>query len=58
MNAKLNRIVMRQYAKLYRDVLKFARRYAETNPPVYEKWCVRAGVHLAAAINARDEAAP
>ena len=51
---KLSRAIVRAYAKLYRDALKFGRRYREYNPAVYEKWCVKAGMHLAEAVRERD----
>ena len=44
---------MRAYAKMYRDALAFARRYQAYNPPVFERWCVNAGLHLAEAIRER-----
>jgi hypothetical protein len=55
-HATQNRIArsnMRAYAKMYRDALLFARRYREYNPTVFERWCVRAGMHLAEAIRER-----
>jgi hypothetical protein len=45
---------MRAYAKLYRDALVFARRYQDYNVRVFEKWCVRAGLHLAEALRERE----
>lgn len=51
---KIARINMRAYAKMYRDALAFARRYQEYNRPVFERWCVKAGLHLAEAIRERN----
>ncbi len=51
---KIARINMRAYAKLYRDALAFARRYQDYNRPVFEQWCVKAGVHLGEAIRERN----
>jgi len=45
---------MRLYARLYRESLAFARGYRDYDPPVYERWCVRAGIHLAEAIRERN----
>ena len=50
---RIARINMRAYAKMYRDALAFARRYQAYNPPVFERWCVNAGLHLAEAIRER-----
>ncbi len=56
MNAKYERANMRAYAKMYRANLKFARRYHYYDPATYERWCVKAGVDLGRAMDARDNA--
>ncbi len=56
MNAKCERANMRAYAHMYRANLQFARRYKYYHPEVYERWCVKAGVDLCRAMDARDNA--
>lgn len=51
----LNRIIMRDYALLYRDRLKFAKKYAQYNESVMTRWMLLAGQSVQLACIARDQ---
>jgi len=52
------RVVMREWAMLFRDSLQAARSHHDSNPQRAEFWYLRAGAQLHEAIKARDKTLP